>query len=63
MKASDVSVDLISSILRFEDAANLYQARAKMAPLGETLLEQVQSTSPLATNSRGMALLDRAAKV
>jgi hypothetical protein len=62
MKASDVSVDLISSILRFEDAANLYQARAKMAPLGETLLEQVQSTSPLATNSRGMALLDRAAK-
>lgn len=62
MDVADVNLDLIASVLRFEDAANLYQARTKMAPLGDTLLSQLQEGDFIATDSSGKAIIDKAAK-
>ena len=62
MDIADVNLDLIASVLRFEDAVNLYQARTKMAPLGDTLLSQLQEGDFIATDSSGKAVIDKAAK-
>lgn len=58
---SETSVDLISSVMLFEEAAKRYDMRSELAPLADTLLETVKSTSPGKTNSQGYQILDKAA--
>jgi hypothetical protein len=62
MNSDDVSLDLISSIIRFDDAANLYKARSAMAPLATSLLESVERAAPVRGTSTGEGILDKVAE-
>lgn len=61
LSPAETSVDLISSIMLFEEASRRYDMRSEMAPIADTLLNVVQSTTPNKTNSQGYQILDKAA--
>lgn len=58
----ETSNDLISSVMLFEEASLRYDMRSAIAPLADTLLNTVKSTSPTKTDSQGYQVLDAAAK-
>lgn len=62
MDVEDVSVDLISSVLMFEDAANLYKARAEIAPVADSILTTMKSQEPIRLTNSGELMISRFAK-
>lgn len=62
MSTNDISVDLISSILMFEDAANLYKARSEIAPIADSILDRMKGQQPIQTTSAGERVISRFAK-
>ena len=62
LPASDTSLDLALSVIRFKEAALRYKAQSSLIPLADTLLEKVKSTNPTSTDSLGIKFIDKAAK-
>lgn len=63
MPAEDVSVDLITSIMRFEEASLKYQAQSSLTNLADTTLDLVKSSTPAETTSKGDKILSTAASL
>ena len=61
MNSSDVSLDLIASVLRFEEASLRYEAQSSLSPISDSLLSLVSNTSPSVETSTGVKVLDKAA--
>lgn len=62
MPADDVSVDLLSSVLLFDQASLRYEAATNTVALGEAALESVKIAPPVKTDSKGMRVISEAAK-
>ena len=62
MPADDVSLDLISSILLFDQASLKFQASNEAAALGEAALQSVKEAPPLKTDVLGGRIISEAAK-
>jgi len=62
MPAEDVSVDLISSVLVFDQASLRYEAAIDTVSLGEAALESVKNNPALKTDSTGRRVISEAAK-
>jgi len=62
MPADDVSLDLISSILLFDQASLKFQASNEAASLGEAALQSVKEAPPLKTDVLGGRIISEAAK-
>lgn len=62
MSADDVSVDLISSILLFDQASLKFQASNEAVALGEAALQSVKEAPPLKTDVLGGRIISEAAK-
>lgn len=58
---SNVSLDLLSSVMIFNDAAYKYRAQASLVGLAETTLDQLQTNAPYKTDTLGNKILDAAA--
>ena len=62
MDPKEVSLDLLSSVVRFDGAATRYHEANNLMALGEAILETVQTNSPVKMDSKGEKMLDRFAK-
>jgi hypothetical protein len=62
MDASNVSLDLISSVLRFEDATLKFEAQSSLAGLGDATLQTLKENVPFKKDSLGSKYLDEAAE-
>jgi len=62
MDASNVSLDLISSVLRFEDATLKFEAQSSLAGLGDATLQTLKENVPFKKDSLGNKYLDEAAE-
>jgi len=62
MDINDISVDLVSSVLRFVDAANLYEARSTIAPVADSVLEQMKVEAPIKLTDSGQRSVSKFAK-
>lgn len=62
MPAEDVSLDLISSVLLFDESSLQYQAANKVEILGLAVLESVNTNKPLKTDARQNKIISDAAK-
>jgi hypothetical protein len=58
MKADDVSLDLIQSIVMYEAESLEYEVKSKMANVGEMLLENVTKNAPYKTDDAGNKYVD-----
>jgi len=59
---SDVSLDLISSVMIYRDAALKYKAQSSMQGMAETTLDALKENTPYKTNTLGAKILDQAAE-
>lgn len=62
MDADNVSLDLISSVMRFEDATLKYEAQSSLAGLGDATLQTLKQNSPFKRDSLGNRYIDEAAE-
>jgi hypothetical protein len=62
MNADDVSLDLLSSVLKYDSASLIYSAQTETQPFAESLLEIVKQNSPKATDSLGRKVLNKFAE-
>jgi hypothetical protein len=60
--AEDTSVDLISSIMLYDEMANTYEVRSNISGFAEATLEQVSANQPLARDSKSNKIIENAAK-
>lgn len=62
MDSDDVSLDLLSSVLKFDSASLVYSAQAATQPFAESLLEIVKQNTPKTTDSLGRKVLNKFAE-
>lgn len=62
LDASETSLDLVLSVIRFKEASMRYKEQSNLIPLADTLLDKVKSTNPTADNSISIKIIDKAAK-
>lgn len=62
MESSDVSLDLIQSIVMYEAESLEYDAKSKVADTGEVLLSLASSKSPVETDEAGNRYFDKFAE-
>ena len=62
MDADNVSLDLISSVMRFEDATLKYEAQSSLAGLGDATLQTLKQNAPFKRDSLGNRYIDEAAE-
>lgn len=60
IKVDDVSLDLTSSVLRYNHAVEKYKVRKQLYPIAKLTLDQLQKAKPIKTNSKGQVLFRRA---
>lgn len=62
MPAEDVSLDLISSVLLFDESSLQYEAASKVETLGLATLESLKTNKPLKTDAKQNKIISEAAK-
>lgn len=62
MNADDVSLDLLSSVLKYDSASLIYSAQTETQPFAESLLEVVKQNTPKVTDSLGRKVLNKFAE-
>jgi len=62
MDVNDVSLDLIASVMRFEEASLRYEAQTSLVPLADSTSSLLNSVSPEETDSSGVRILDKIGK-
>lgn len=59
MNIGDVSLDLLSSVLKYDSASLVYEAQSKSQPFAESILSIVKETTPKQTDSLGRKTLNK----
>lgn len=59
MDINDVSLDLLSSVLKYDSATLIYEAQSKSQPFAESLLQIVKEKPPIKTDTLGRKIADK----
>lgn len=62
MNIDDVSLDLLSSVLKYDSASLIYEAQSKSQPFAESILSVVKETLPKQTDSLGRKTVNKLAQ-
>lgn len=62
MPADDVSLDLISSVMRYHEASLRYEAQNSLVGISDATLQAVKESAPVKTTSLGKKIISAAAK-
>ena len=62
MNSDDVSLDLLSSVLKYDSASLIYSAQTATQPFAESILEIVKQNTPKTTDNLGRKVLNKFAE-